>query len=97
LSAGAAKDPTSANAAWLAEKKLTTEVSLKVVVQVRDNRVWVGTFYGTGDSTDHPGTYETFPRPDGKTHQECVSRALGKALKWIPTDFSQAGQVASDW
>lgn len=82
---------------WAAFKKENTECSFKVVVQVRSDRVWVGTFYGTKDETGTVGSYETFPRPEGKTHRECVARALQKASKWVPEDFSGAGVVVSDW
>lgn len=86
-----------ANDAWLAEKKLSTECAFKVVIQVRADRVWVGSFYGLKDDTSTPGTYETFPRPAGKTHQDCVLRALQRASKWVPGDFGGTGMVASDW
>lgn len=82
---------------WTEFKKQATECSFKIVVQVRADRVWVGTFYGLKDETTTPGSYETFPRPDGKTHRECVTRALQKAAKWVPEDYSGEGVVVSDW
>lgn len=93
------KEPAAdqSRAEWLAEKARSTECSFKVVVQVRDDRVWVGTFYGPDDKTEKIGVYETFPRPDGKTHADCVARAMSKAVKWVPEDFSGDARPVSDW
>lgn len=82
---------------WAARRKLTTECAFKMVIQVRADKVWVGTFYGDSDETSTIGTYETFPRPAEKTHAQCVARAIQKASKWVPEDFSKQGVVVSDW
>lgn len=82
---------------WEAYKKEATECSFKLVVQVRRDRVWVGSYYGLKDETDTVGSYESFPRPEGKTHRDCVLRALSKASKWVPEDFGNVGPVVSDW
>lgn len=83
--------------AWESFKRESTECSFKVVVQVRSDRVWVGTFFGPTDTTDNIGNYETFPRPAGKTHQDCVVRALQRAAKWVPEDFQAEHVAVSDW
>lgn len=82
---------------WAKFKKEATEASFKVVVQVRKDRVWVGTFFGPNDETSTVGNFETFPRPAGKTHQECVVRALSRAAKWAPSDFDAESVAVSDW
>jgi hypothetical protein len=82
---------------WEDYKKEATECAFKVVVQVRADRVWVGTYYGLKDATDTVGAYETFPRPADKSHVQCVARALQKASKWVPEDFGGEGVVVSDW
>jgi hypothetical protein len=88
---------------WRQYQDSTQEATFKIVIQVYEDKVWAGAFYGPGSDSKIKGETLTFQRPASKTPSDCVEKALrtiAGAQKWsgwtVPANLT-IDSGADDW
>ena len=82
-------------------EQLKTEPPLltwKIVCQVRPQNVWVGLLASENDSIATTNVWSTsFKRPEGKTTEQCVDRAMELVAPKLGLIFQPLLPGAEDW
>lgn len=73
------------------------EYRVRVVVYVKPDSVWCGIFVHKGEAAGVQAFAQSFVRPDGRSVEACVSRALQKIGDNLPVDYSVVHPVREEW